>query len=70
VPASGEKPRWRQAIVGETMMWAFFATLAAFALTLDPRVYGWGVAFALLSSVAVKATVWRKPQPDSMSANR
>jgi protein-S-isoprenylcysteine O-methyltransferase Ste14 len=62
LPASGSKPKWFQGLLGEAMMWGFFIALAGFALTFSPRVYGFGVAFALLSSVAVKATVWRKPK--------
>jgi protein-S-isoprenylcysteine O-methyltransferase Ste14 len=57
LPASDSRPRWLQGLVGEAMMWGFFAALAGFALTLDPRIYGFGVAFALLSSVIVKAVV-------------
>jgi len=62
VPPSAAKPEWLQGVLGEAMMWGFFVALAGFALTLSPRVYGFGMAFALLSSVAVKATVWRKPK--------
>ena len=62
VPPSGNKPSWLQGFVGETMMWGFFVALAGFAWTLDPRVYGFGVTLALLASVAVKATVWRRPK--------
>jgi protein-S-isoprenylcysteine O-methyltransferase Ste14 len=60
LPASGSRPRWAQGLAGEAMMWGFFVALAGFAVTLDYRVYGFGVAFALLSSVAVKAVVRRR----------
>lgn len=68
VPASGSNAKWLQAFAGEAMMWGFFVALAGFALTLSPRVYGFGVAIALLSSVAVKATVWRRPKGLPVSA--
>ena len=62
VPSSGGQPRWLQGFVGEAMMWGFFVALAGFAVTLSPRVYGFGMAFALLSSLIVKAVVWRRPK--------
>jgi protein-S-isoprenylcysteine O-methyltransferase Ste14 len=38
VPSGGAKPRWGQAFLGETFMWLFAFTAAAFAATLSPRV--------------------------------
>jgi len=61
VPASGGSPKWLQGFAGEAMMWGFFVALGGFALTLSPRVYGVAMAFALLSSLVVKARLWRKP---------
>ena len=60
LPSSGSKARWPQGLLGEAMMWGFFVALAGFALTLDFRIYGFGVAFALLASVAVKGVVRRE----------
>jgi protein-S-isoprenylcysteine O-methyltransferase Ste14 len=68
VPPSGGKPKWLQGLVGETMMWGFFVALAGFALTFSPRVYGFAVAFALLSSVVVKAAVWRRPKTPAVES--
>jgi len=70
VTSSGSRPRWLQGFVGEAMMWGFFAALAGFALTLSPRVYSFGVGLALLSSVAVKAVVWRRPRAAAEAAAR
>jgi protein-S-isoprenylcysteine O-methyltransferase Ste14 len=61
VPASGGRPRWLQGFAGEAMMWGFFVALAGFAVTLSPRVLRVATSFALLSSLVVKATVWRRP---------
>jgi len=68
VPCSGDKPLWLRALLGEAMMWGFFAALAGFAWTLSARVYGFAMAFALVSSAAVKAAVWRKPRVDAAGA--
>jgi hypothetical protein len=38
VPASGARPAWRQAILGELMMWAFALGAGAFAMTLERRL--------------------------------
>ncbi len=38
VPASGARPEWRQAVVGELAMWAFAIGVALFAVTLDQRI--------------------------------
>ena len=38
VPASGARPQWRQAFVGELAMWAFAIGAAAFAATFEPRL--------------------------------
>ena len=41
VPASGARPQWRQAFLGELAMWAFALGAGAFAVTLDNRLlYG------------------------------
>lgn len=69
LPPSGDKPRWPQGFLGETMMWGFFVALAGFALTFSPRVYGFAMVFALLSNVAVKAILWRKPKIPATAAN-
>ncbi len=37
VPASGARPRWGQAFLGESFMWLFAFALAGFVPTLDPR---------------------------------
>ncbi len=59
VPSSGDEPRWLQGLVGETMMWGFFLTLAGFAWTRSYRAYGYGMAVALASSAIVKVALLR-----------
>lgn len=39
VPASGAKPDWRDAFVGEIMMWACAAAMTVFAVMLKPRPF-------------------------------
>jgi protein-S-isoprenylcysteine O-methyltransferase Ste14 len=39
VPASGARAAWGQALAGELMMWAFALAAAAFAVTLDRRLF-------------------------------
>lgn len=38
LPASGARPAWRQAVIGELAMWAFAIGVTLFALTLDQRI--------------------------------
>lgn len=38
VPASGQKPEWAQAFLGEVAMWGFFVTMAVFTITLRDNV--------------------------------
>ena len=38
VPASGARPAWHQAFVGESMMWVFGIGVAVFAATLNPLI--------------------------------
>jgi len=37
-PASGARPQWGQAVIGELMMWGFALGAGAFAVTLDRRL--------------------------------
>jgi len=48
LPSGGIAPRWSQAIFGELHMWGFFAGMAAFAITLRPRVAWWIVGTAMV----------------------
>ena len=60
LPASGMRPRWGQAIAGETFFWALALALAVFAATLRIQLYLWvlGGAFALRGLLAV--LWWRR----------
>lgn len=48
LPKGNVAPRWGQAILGEIHMWGFFAGMAAFAVTLNPRVAWWVVGTAVV----------------------
>jgi protein-S-isoprenylcysteine O-methyltransferase Ste14 len=49
LPEGDVRPRWGQAILGELHMWGFFAGMAAFAITLRPRVAWWIVGIAVIT---------------------
>ena len=51
LPSGGTAPRWGQAILGELHMWGFFAGMAAFAITLRPRVAWWIVGTAMVTYI-------------------
>ena len=40
LPASGARPQWRQALLGELAMWLFAVGAAALAITFDRLLYG------------------------------
>lgn len=64
LPASGAKPRWAQAVAGEAFMWAFTLSMAAFAVTLDPRYLYWinGVTMLICAFTLTRSrTAQREP---------
>jgi protein-S-isoprenylcysteine O-methyltransferase Ste14 len=52
LPDSGLKPHRKQAFVGELYMWGFFAAIAAFAVTLKPKVLWITMAVSIISYIA------------------
>jgi len=61
LPDSGLKPHWKQAFLGELFMWGFFAAVAAFAVTLNPKVLWITMAVSIiLYIVSSYAISWRK----------
>jgi protein-S-isoprenylcysteine O-methyltransferase Ste14 len=61
LPDSGLKPHWKQAFLGELFMWGFFAAVAAFAVTLKPKVLWITMAVSIiLYIVSSYAISWRK----------
>jgi len=53
------EPRWRQAFLGETFLWAFAVAVAIFAVTLSQKVAFRLIDFVLLFYV-VKVFVFRR----------
>jgi len=51
LPSGGAKARWGQAWLGETFMWLFTVAVAAFAATLNERVFYALIGLALASSL-------------------
>ncbi|HEV2417941.1 MAG TPA: hypothetical protein VGX94_09060, partial [Terriglobia bacterium] len=47
VPATGAKPQWGQALLGEAFMWGFALAIAAFGITLNRYVL-WSLLGAAL----------------------
>ncbi len=58
VPPAGNAPQWGQAIRAELTYWLFMLALAAFALTLDIRVFWGGFALAVAAS-------WLQKRPET-----
>ncbi len=52
LPDSGLRPHWKQAFVGELYIWGFFAAVAAFAVTLKPKVLWITMAVSIISYIA------------------
>ncbi|MGC2805615.1 MAG: hypothetical protein WA211_05735, partial [Candidatus Acidiferrales bacterium] len=48
VPASGLRPQWRQAFLGEIFVWGFFAAMLVFAITINQKAFFLIVGLALL----------------------
>jgi protein-S-isoprenylcysteine O-methyltransferase Ste14 len=48
VPASGLRPHWGQAFLGELFMWGFFVAVAAFGITENQKVLFGVIALSLL----------------------
>jgi protein-S-isoprenylcysteine O-methyltransferase Ste14 len=61
LPDSGLKPHWKQAFLGELFMWGFFAAVAAFAVTLKPKVLWITMAVSIILYIASSYVIsWRK----------
>ena len=58
IPASGARPRWGQAWVGEAWMWGFALASATYAATLDLRLYGGVMAGCMVAYGALIA--WQR----------
>ncbi len=54
VPASGARPRWRQAFLGETFVWSFALALVAFVPAYDTRLFFLFLGLGFLASFAFK----------------
>ncbi len=51
VPATGAKPKWGQAFLGETFMWAFTLAIAGYAITLNNTVLFSLIGVAILALI-------------------
>ena len=57
LPASGARPEWRQAVIGELAMWAFGIGAAVFAVTLDQRILYVFLALGFIGYLPGRMTV-------------
>jgi protein-S-isoprenylcysteine O-methyltransferase Ste14 len=67
LPDSGLKPHWKQAFVGELYMWGFFAAVAAFAVTLKPKVLWITMAVSLISYIASSYVISARKKSETPS---
>ena len=70
LPASGERPRWGQALLGELFMWAFSLSVVAFSITLNIRIYWIVLALGFLSYGIAQATLAKKKKEDTAAAGK
>jgi protein-S-isoprenylcysteine O-methyltransferase Ste14 len=67
LPDSGLKPHWKQAFVGELYMWGFFVAVAAFAVTLKPKVLWITMAMSMLTYIASSYIISARKKSDTPS---
>jgi hypothetical protein len=67
LPDSGLKPHWKQAFAGELFMWGFFAAVAAFAVTLKPKVLWITMAVSIISYITSSYIISARKKSDSPS---
>jgi protein-S-isoprenylcysteine O-methyltransferase Ste14 len=67
LPDSGSKPQWKQAFMGELFMWGFFAAVAAFAVTLKPKVLWITMAVSVISYMGSSYIISARKKSDSHS---
>jgi protein-S-isoprenylcysteine O-methyltransferase Ste14 len=64
VAAGGLPPRWRQAVIGETLIWFFAVAVAFLAVTLNERVFLIMTVSGAAAALFAKAVMWRKGSRD------
>jgi hypothetical protein len=64
LPASGAKPHWAQALVGETFMWGFAIALTGFAITLSQRFFYCALVLSFVGYAITRTIAIRKKRGD------
>lgn len=64
VPAAGLVPQWRQAFLGEAVMWGFLVTMVAFTITLQSSVAKI-LGLATLALWLLQRLTWSKKEQSS-----
>jgi steroid 5-alpha reductase family enzyme len=72
VPPAGNTPRWEQALRAESMYWLMALAMAAFAITLNLKIF-WGVFAAAMAAAFLSKRPETKPdshprKPEGLSA--
>jgi protein-S-isoprenylcysteine O-methyltransferase Ste14 len=64
IPASGRKPDWAQAFIGESFMWALTAAASCFAVTLNQQIMlaATGVVVAIYAAGQVRRRLGKRPR--------
>lgn len=64
LPGSSAKPRWAQALLGETFMWGFAFTVTGFAITLSRRFLYCALAISFIGYTITRSiAIWKKRTP-------
>ena len=59
IAAGNAQPRWRQALVGESLGWCLAAAIGAYAITLDQRYTYW-ICFPMLAVYTIIQILWKR----------
>jgi len=54
-PASGQRPRWAQAFIGEMLLWLISLTLLVFAVTFNLTLLYGGIAASFVVSLGLRS---------------
>src|SRR5271165_786276 len=69
LPPAGSKPNWADGLLGEVFMWVLAASVIAFAVTLNQKVYFVVLAFSFLFYAICLAVIKRRHKPRGTGAD-
>ncbi len=62
LPASGARPDWSEALIGEGYMWCFVLAMLGFSLTFNMHIFNWLIGVSLVSYVILNLW-WKRLRP-------